>query len=88
MTTGSPVSFVSSLLQLAQRLTDGLLRGKAIQRGRFPVPVGNHRVQVLDDHGFAAVFECCASSRALGSDRSFSGPCTLGGLTTSIDPAS
>jgi hypothetical protein len=44
-------------VQLAQRLTDGLLSGKTVQGGRFPVPVSDHRVQVLDNHGFAAVFE-------------------------------
>ncbi len=44
-------------MQLAQRLTDGLLSGITVQRGRFPVPVSDHRVQVLDNHSFAAVFE-------------------------------
>jgi hypothetical protein len=44
-------------MQIAQRLTRGLLSGKTVQGGRFPVPVGDHRVQVLDDHGFTAVLE-------------------------------
>jgi hypothetical protein len=44
-------------MQCAQRLTDGFLCGKAVQRGRFPVPVRDHRIQVLDDNGLAALLE-------------------------------
>ena len=44
-------------MQFAQRVTDGLLCGKTVQRRRFPVPIRDHRVQVFDDNGLAALFE-------------------------------
>jgi hypothetical protein len=39
------------------RLTDGFLSGKAVHRCRFSIPVRDHRVQVLDDDGLAALIE-------------------------------
>src|SRR5579863_8545892 len=44
-------------MQLGQWLADGLLRGKPIQGGCLPVPVGDHRVQVLHDDCFAALLK-------------------------------
>ena len=44
-------------MELAERLAHGFLRGKAIQGGCFAVPVGNDRIQVLDDDGFPGLFE-------------------------------
>jgi len=44
-------------VQLPQRLSDGFLGGIAVKGHRFAIPVGDHRVHVLDDDGLADLRE-------------------------------
>ena len=71
-------------MQLAQRLTDGFLCGKAVQGSRFPVPVVTTAFRSLTITASPLCSSTCARSRALASDRSFSVSGTLSAWTASI----